>query len=141
METRTIGRIRQTIVGLVAVVSLLLMAAAPVAAHPHVASVAHQGAGQVLANGQNHGPYVPGTGVSCGGDPAGYGLETCWRDYRLGMLQIPLITTLGFAFSAATDRGDDMTLTMLERGCAAIHELRTLDLVVRRSHPDETSAK
>lgn len=71
----------------------------------------------------------------------GYGLETCWRDYRLGMLQIPLITTLGFAFSAATDRGDDMTLTMLERGCAAIRELRTLDLVVRRSHPDDTSAQ
>jgi hypothetical protein len=47
--------------------------AAPAAAHPHVVSVAHQGAGQVIANAQNHGPYV--NGVSCGGDPAGYGLE------------------------------------------------------------------
>ena len=39
-------------------------------AHPHVVSTS----GQVLANGQNHGPYV--SGVSCGGDPAAYGLET-----------------------------------------------------------------
>ena len=43
-------------------------------AHPHVVSVAHQGEGQVIANGQNHGPFV--NGVSCGGSPAAYGLET-----------------------------------------------------------------
>lgn len=48
--------------------------ATPASAHPHTASVAHQGAGQPLANSQNHGPYV--NGVSCGGDPAAYGLET-----------------------------------------------------------------
>ncbi len=51
-----------------------LAIAGPAAAHPHVVSVAHQGDGQVLANGQNHGPFV--AGVSCGGDPAAYGLET-----------------------------------------------------------------
>ena len=45
------------------------------------------------------------------------------------MLQVPLIATLGFAFSAATDRGDDMTLTMLQRGCRAIRELGTLELI------------
>lgn len=39
-------------------------------AHPHVVSTS----GQVLANGQNHGPFA--NGVSCGGDPAAYGLET-----------------------------------------------------------------
>jgi hypothetical protein len=33
----------------------------------------------------------------------GYSRETCWEDYRLGMLQAPLITTLGWAFSAVTD--------------------------------------
>lgn len=60
---------------------------------------------------------------------AGYDLDTCWRDYRLGMLQVPLITTLGFAFSAATDRGDEMALAMLGRGCRAIRELETLDLI------------
>ena len=38
-------------------------------AHPH-----HTRNGQVIANGQNHGPYR--AGVSCGGDPAAYGLET-----------------------------------------------------------------
>lgn len=59
----------------------------------------------------------------------GYDAETCWQDYRLGMLQIPLITTLGFAFSAATERGDEMALIMLERGCRAIRELGSLDLV------------
>ncbi len=37
-------------------------------AHPHTVN------GKVVANGQNHGPYVKG--VSCGGDPAAYGLET-----------------------------------------------------------------
>lgn len=55
--------------------------------------------------------------------------ETCWRDYRFGMLQIPMITTLGFAFSAATDRGDDMVVAMLERGSRAIRDLGTLELV------------
>jgi hypothetical protein len=46
----------------------------PASAHPHQVSVAHHGAGQVIANGQNHGPFA--NGVSCGGDPAAYGLET-----------------------------------------------------------------
>jgi aminoglycoside phosphotransferase (APT) family kinase protein len=59
----------------------------------------------------------------------GYDAQTCWQDYRLGMLQVPLIATLGFAFSAATDRGDEMMLAMLERGSQAIRELETLDLV------------
>jgi hypothetical protein len=48
--------------------------AAPAAAHPHVVSVAHDGAGQVIANAQNHAPFV--NGISCGGDPAAYGLES-----------------------------------------------------------------
>ena len=58
-----------------------------------------------------------------------YDAQTCWADYRFGMLQVPMITTLGFAFSAATERGDDMALTMLQRGSRAIRELGTLDLV------------
>lgn len=62
----------------------------------------------------------------------GYDSESCWQDYRLGMLQVPLIATLGFAFSAATERGDEMTLTMLQRGCRAIRELGTLELVRSR---------
>ncbi|MFC8047498.1 phosphotransferase family protein [Nocardia sp. NPDC057353] len=61
-----------------------------------------------------------------------YSAETCWQDYRVGMLQIPVLTALGFAFSAATDRGDDMIATMLDRGCRAIRELGTLDLIERR---------
>jgi Phosphotransferase enzyme family len=59
----------------------------------------------------------------------GYDLETCWRDYRLGMTQVPLISALGFAFASGTERGDDMVLTMLERGCQAIRDLGTLGLI------------
>lgn len=59
----------------------------------------------------------------------GYDGETCWQDYRLGALQVPLITTLGFAFSTSTERGEDMTLAMLERGARAIRELGSLELV------------
>jgi hypothetical protein len=54
--------------------ALAVAAAAPVAAHAHTVSVAHQGDGQVIANGQLHAPFV--NGVSCGGDPASYGLES-----------------------------------------------------------------
>jgi hypothetical protein len=60
-----------------------------------------------------------------------YEPETCWRDYRLGMPQALLISALGFAFATATDRGDDMVLTMLQRGCEAIRDLDTLDLLGR----------
>lgn len=58
-----------------------------------------------------------------------YDRETCWRDYRLGVVQAPLISALGFAFAASTERGDDMVLAMLSRGCRAIRELGTLDLI------------
>jgi Phosphotransferase enzyme family len=58
-----------------------------------------------------------------------YDRDTCWRDYRVGMLQVPLISTLGCAFAISTERGDDMMLVMLERGCQAIRDLGSLDLV------------
>jgi len=59
----------------------------------------------------------------------GYDREICWHDYRLGMPQALLISALGFAFATATDRGDDMVLTMLARGCQAIRDLGTLELI------------
>ncbi|HYZ68969.1 MAG TPA: aminoglycoside phosphotransferase family protein [Mycobacterium sp.] len=59
----------------------------------------------------------------------GYDADTCWRDYRLGVLQAPLISALGFAFAASTERGDEMVLAMLHRGCHAIRELGTLELI------------
>jgi aminoglycoside phosphotransferase (APT) family kinase protein len=68
----------------------------------------------------------------------GYDRETCWRDYRLGMPQALLISALGFAFATATDRGDDMVLTMLARGCRAIRDLGTLELI--REHASEAKA-
>ncbi|HUQ79295.1 MAG TPA: hypothetical protein VM427_10565 [Patescibacteria group bacterium] len=62
------------VMALIAAAALALAIGGPVSAHPHRVSVAHQGDGQVLANGQLHGPFV--NGVSCGGSPAAYGLET-----------------------------------------------------------------
>lgn len=62
----------------------------------------------------------------------GYDRESCWRDYRLGMPHTVLISALGFAFAAATERGDDMVLTMLRRGCQAIRDLGTLELIAAR---------
>ncbi|RAV16137.1 aminoglycoside phosphotransferase [Mycolicibacterium sp. GF69] len=59
----------------------------------------------------------------------GYDLETCWADYRLGMVQAPLLVALGTAFASTTERGDQMMLAMLSRGCRAIRELGTLELV------------
>lgn len=59
----------------------------------------------------------------------GYDRDTCWRDYRLGMLQGPLITTFGCAFASATERGADMFVVMLQRSCQAIRELGTLELI------------
>ena len=61
-------RSRRRLVSLVGAVALVLAIAGPAAAHPHTAR------GQVVANGQTHGPFV--NGISCGGDPAAYGLET-----------------------------------------------------------------
>jgi hypothetical protein len=59
----------------------------------------------------------------------GYELDTCWSDYRLGMIQVPLLVALGTAFASTTDRGDDMMMAMLSRGCRAIRELDTLELI------------
>lgn len=59
----------------------------------------------------------------------GYDEQICWRDYRLGMLQAPLIIVFGVAFANATERGDEMMLVMAERSCRAIRELDTLTLI------------
>ncbi|MCK0174344.1 phosphotransferase family protein [Mycolicibacterium sp. F2034L] len=66
-------------------------------------------------------------------DVADYDFDTCWRDYRLGMLQAPLITVLGVAFATSTERGDEMMLAMAARGCQAIRDLGSLDLITPAS--------
>ena len=58
-----------------------------------------------------------------------YDLDTCWTDYRLGMVQAPLLVALGTAFATSTERGDEMMLAMLGRGCRAIRDLGTLELI------------
>ena len=55
----------------------------------------------------------------------GYDQSTCWHDYRLGMIQVPLISALGCAFAIESERGDDMMAAMLRRGCWAIRDLGT----------------
>nr|WP_090340023.1 aminoglycoside phosphotransferase family protein [Mycolicibacterium malmesburyense] len=58
-----------------------------------------------------------------------YDLDTCWNDYRLGLVQAPLLVALGTAFASTTERGDEMMLVMLSRGCQAIRDLGTLELI------------
>lgn len=62
-----------------------------------------------------------------------YSAETCWHDYRFGMLQALLIPALGCAFAVDTERGDDMFVAMLRRGARAVRELGTLDLIPVRT--------
>ena len=59
----------------------------------------------------------------------GYDLATCEEDYRLGQLHVPLIATLGWAFTTKTDRGGDMMLAMVRRSCAALRDLGTLEML------------
>ncbi|TYL45717.1 phosphotransferase [Nocardioides sp. BGMRC 2183] len=60
---------------------------------------------------------------------AGYDLDLCWEDYRYSMLQGPLVAVFGCAYGTRTERGDRMFAVMVERACAAIRELGSLDLV------------
>lgn len=73
---RAIGRI---VVAGAVLTAFPLGSMVPAQAHPHEATPAHDGEGQELANGQNHGPFTQtedGGGETCGGDPAAYGLES-----------------------------------------------------------------
>lgn len=59
-----------------------------------------------------------------------YSADQCWEDYRLGMLQGPLIAALGCAYSStATDRGDRMFAAMICRSVEAIRDLDTISLL------------
>jgi hypothetical protein len=57
----------------------------------------------------------------------GYDLGTCFEDYRVGMLQCPLILVLGAAYGSRTDRGDEMFAVMTGRSLAAMRDLGTLE--------------
>jgi hypothetical protein len=47
----------------------------------------------------------------------------------LELSAISMPTALGLAFASSTERGDEMILIMLSRGCRAVRELDTLDLI------------
>jgi hypothetical protein len=65
-------------------------------------------------------------------DVAGYRLEDCWEDYRLGMLHGPFITLLGRLTATVTARGDEMFRVMWRRSSAAIEDLGTVAAVRAR---------
>ena len=60
----------------------------------------------------------------------GYDADRCWRDYRLGQLQGPMVTILGcmYARGVRSAQSDAMFLAMARRSCAAIQDLRSLEL-------------
>jgi len=60
-----------------------------------------------------------------------YDAENCWKDYRLGQLQGPMVTVMGYSYAVAapTEKSDSMFLAMARRSCAAMRDLRSLDLV------------
>lgn len=60
---------------------------------------------------------------------SGHSLEQCRDDYRFAMLQGPLITIVGAAYGAPTERGDEMFLAMATRSAQAIRDHHTLDLI------------
>jgi hypothetical protein len=58
-----------------------------------------------------------------------YSAQECFEDYRIGLLHVLLIATLGWAFSTSTERGDEMMLVMVDRACTAIEDLDAYALV------------
>lgn len=52
----------------------------------------------------------------------------CFDDYRLGMLQCPLIIVLGATYGTRTERGDAMFAAMISRSCQAIRDLGSVEL-------------
>lgn len=59
-----------------------------------------------------------------------YAQQECWDDYRLSLVQTPLIAVFGCAYSSVrTPRGDEMFATMIRRGTQAIRDLGTQDLL------------
>lgn len=56
-------------------------------------------------------------------------VDECWDDYRYGLVQTVFITVFGLVYGTRTERGDRMFAAMTERGCAAIRDLGTLDLI------------
>lgn len=59
---------------------------------------------------------------------AAYPIELAWEDYRLAMLQGPLVSVFGCAYGTRTERGDRMFAAMVTRACAAIRDLGTIAL-------------
>ena len=59
----------------------------------------------------------------------GYGVDSCWDDYRFALFQGPLITVLGSYVAKATERGHRMFTAMAERSARAIRDLDAFDLV------------
>jgi hypothetical protein len=57
----------------------------------------------------------------------GYSATEAFEDYRIGLMQCPLIMVIGAAFSSRTERGDAMFAAMARRSCAAMRDVATID--------------
>lgn len=62
---------------------------------------------------------------------SGYDADQCWTDYRLGLLQGYVVTMGGCMFAAGerSQQSDAMFLAMARRTCAAVRDLRSLELL------------
>jgi hypothetical protein len=61
---------------------------------------------------------------------AGYSLDRCRTDYRIGQLHGPMITVIGSLTSSGQRdaRADEMFLSMARRSCAAVRDHRSIDV-------------
>jgi hypothetical protein len=62
---------------------------------------------------------------------AEYEMSRCFDDYRLGLLQGPMITMIGYLYATGeqTIESDRMFFAMARRSCAAIRDMRTLEFL------------
>ena len=98
MTTRRVLELKVYLAVLLAMAGALVLAG-PALAHAHVTQPPHDGAGQELANGQNHGPF-DASGVTCGGDPAAYGLDLIFPLTFIGLL-VPLLREEGQRYGSS----------------------------------------
>ncbi|QNJ90094.1 hypothetical protein HZU40_17500 [Mycolicibacterium fluoranthenivorans] len=58
-----------------------------------------------------------------------YTCDACWQHYRIGMTQAPLISVIGCAFAAQTERGHSTFVHTLRRSLLAIRDHDTVEIL------------
>jgi len=57
----------------------------------------------------------------------GYRPTETFEEYRIGLMQCPLIVVIGAAFGSRSERGDAMFAAMARPSCAAMRDVGTID--------------